>query len=231
MQIKCTECEHGINIPDEKVPQGRVFSIACPGCRAKIRIDQHISAEPVEEPKPFIEEEPEVENEPDHSLGIVLSSESEFDDEDEDFPIYDENDKLALILDEANKNLWMDVLEETGFRVQFARSPEHAVHKMKFTHYHFVILSENYGNVALEKNPVYRVLVEMPMTTRRNIFFAIMGERFKTLNNMQAFSYSVNLVINEKDLDKLARILKKAISEHEMFYKVFKESLQAMGKV
>ena len=48
---------------------------------------------------------------------------------------------------------------------------------------------------------------------------------------MQAFSYSVNLVINEKDLDKLARVLKKAISEHEMFYKVFKESLQAMGKV
>jgi len=229
MQIKCTECEHGINIPDEKVPQGRVFSIACPGCRAKIRIDQHISSEPVEEPKPFIEEEPETER--DNSLGIILSSESEFDDEDEEFSIYDENDKLALVLDETNKNLWMDVLEERGFKVQFAKSPEHAVHKMKFTHYHFVILHENYGKVALEKNPVYRGLVEMLMATRRHIFFAVVGKNFKTLNNMQAFSTSVNLVINEKDLDKLARILKKAISEHEMFYKVFNESLQAMGKV
>jgi len=231
MQVKCTECEHGINIPDDKVPQGRVFSIACPGCRAKIRIDQHISSEPVEEPKSFIEEEPEGEMAEDNSLGIVLSSEGEFDDEDEDFPIYDENDKLALILDEANKNLWTDVLEERGFRVQFAKSPEHAVHKMKFTHYHFVILHENYGKIPLVKNPVYRILVEMPMTTRRNIFFAVIGEKFKTLNNMEAFSFSVNLVVSEKDLDKLARILKKAISEHEMFYKVLKESLQAMGKV
>lgn len=231
MQVKCTECEHGINIPDEKVPQGKVFSIACPGCRVKIRIDQHISSEPVEEPKPFIEDEPETETAEDDSLGIILSSESEFDDEDEDFPIYDENDKLALILDDADKNLWPDVLEERGFKVQFAKSPEHAVHKMKFTHYHFVILHENYGKVALEKNPVYRALAAMPMTTRRNIFFAIIGEKFKTLNNMQAFSTSANLVINEKDRDKLARILKKAISEHEVFYKVFKESLQAMGKV
>ena len=68
------------------------------------------------------------------------------------------------------------------------------------------------------------------MATRRHIFLAIIGNGFKTLNNMQAFSYSVNLVINEKDVDKLAKILKKAIAEHEMFYKVFKESLQAMGK-
>jgi len=229
MQIKCTECEHGINIPDEKVPQGRVFSIACPGCRAKIRIDQHISSEPVEEPRPFIEEEPEAEKEKDDYFGIILSS--EFDDEDEEFPVYDDNDKLALVLDETNKNLWMDVLEERGFKVQVARSPEHAVHKMKFTHYHFVILHEYYGNIPLDKNPVYRVLVEMPMATRRHIFFAVIGENMRTLNNMQAFSYSVNLVINQKDLDKLARILKKAISEHEMFYKVYKESLQAMGKV
>ncbi len=229
MQIKCTECEHGINIPDEKIPQGRAFSIACPGCRAKIQVDHHLSSEPMEEPKPFIEEEPNAENESGSALGIILTS--EFEDEDEEFPIYDENDKLALILDETNKSLWVDVLEERGFRVQFARSPEHAVHKMIFTHYHFVILNEKYGNVALEKNPVYRTLVEMSMAIRRHIFFAVIGENFKTLNSMQAFGYSANLVINDKDMDKLARIVKKAISEHEMFYKVFKESLHAMGKV
>ncbi len=230
MLIKCTECEHGINIPDEKVPQGRVFSIACPGCRAKIRIDQHISSEPEEEPKPFIKEEPEEENETDDALGIILTSESEFDDEDEGFAVYDENDKLALVLDDANKTTWTDVLEEKGYKVQFAKSPDHAVHKMKFTHYHFVALHENYGKGSLEKNPVYRNLVEMPMETRRHIFFAIAGECFKTLNNMQAFNYSVNLVINDKDVGKLTGIIKKALLEHEMFYKVYKESLQAMGK-
>jgi hypothetical protein len=229
MLIKCTECEHGINIPDENIPEGQGFSIACPGCRAKIHVDRPLITKPPEETKPFIEDEPGDGNGSGDAFGIVLSSEFE-DEEEEEFQIYDENDKLALILDETNKTLWTEVLEEKGFKVQFAKSASHAVHKMKFTHYHYVILHEKYDNLPLLKNPVYQSLVKMPMATRRHIFLAIIGDTFKTLNEMQAFSYSVNLVINEKDVDKLAKILKKAIAEHEMFYKVFKESLQAMGK-
>jgi hypothetical protein len=47
---------------------------------------------------------------------------------------------------------------------------------------------------------------------------------------MQAFQKSVNVVINEKDINKLEDVLKKSISEIEIFYKVFKETLQSMGK-
>lgn len=232
MQVKCTECEQGINIPQEKIPQGKVFSITCPGCRAKVRIDQHLSSSGGESqnPAPAGEEPQEAVDEPESSLGIILSAE-DFDDEEEDLQIYDENDRLALILDEDNKNLWVDALEERGFKVQFAKSPAHAIHKMRFTHFHLVALNENYGGVPLGKNPVYQVLAEMPMTTRRNIFFAVLGNNFKTLNNMEAFAMSVNLVINEKDKEKLPQILKKSITDHETFYKVYKESLHAMGKV
>jgi spore coat polysaccharide biosynthesis predicted glycosyltransferase SpsG len=229
MLIKCTECEHGINIPDENIPEGQSFAIACPGCRAKIHIDRPLISKPPEETKPFVEGEPGDENGSGDDFGIIISDDFE-DDEEEEFHIYDENDKLALILDEPNKTQWTEVLEEKGFKVQFAKSAAHAVHKMKFTHYHYVILRENYDNIPLMKNPVYQLLVKMPMATRRHIFLAVLGDKFKTLNNMQAFSVSANLVINEKDVDKLAKILKKAIAEHEVFYKVFKESLQAMGK-
>ena len=101
---------------------------------------------------------------------------------------------------------------------------------MKFTHFHFVALHENYGNKDLDSNTVYKTLIEMPMVTRRNIFVALIGKNFKTLKNMQAFQKSVNVVINEKDIDKLEDVLKKSISEIEIFYKVFKESLHSMGK-
>ena len=231
MQIKCTACEQGINIPEEKIPKDRAFSMTCPGCRAKVRVDQHLStleSSPQESPTPSSEEQHETVNESENSLGILLST--DFDDEEEELQIYEENDRLALILDDKNKDLWVEALEERGFKIQFAKSPEHAIHKMRFTHFHFVVLRENYGGVALENNPVYRLLAEMPMATRRNIFFTVLGDKFKTLNNMEAFSYSVNLVINEKDKDKLSQILKKSIADHETFYKVFKESLHAMGK-
>mgnify|MGYP000091307082 FL=1 len=144
--------------------------------------------------------------------------------------IYDEDDQLALILDEKNQSAWTKVLESRGYKIQYAKSLEHAVHKMKFTHFHFIALHENYGNQDLDNNPVYKTLIEMPMVIRRNIFVALMGKNFKTLKNMQAFHKSVNVVINESDIEKLEDVLKKSISEIEIFYKVFKETLQSMGK-
>jgi len=46
-----------------------------------------------------------------------------------------------------------------------------------------------------------------------NIFFALMGKNFKTLNNMHAFQKSANVVINEKDIDKLEDVLKKLLED------------------
>ena len=150
--------------------------------------------------------------------------------EDDELVIYDENDQLALILDETNQSAWTQALESRDYKIQYAKSPEHAVHKMKFTHFHFIALHENYGNKDLDNNTVYKTLIELPMVTRRNIFVALIGKNFKTLKNMQAFQKSVNVVINEKDINKLEDVLKKSISEIEIFYKVFKETLQSMGK-
>ncbi|MFT4578970.1 MAG: hypothetical protein ACI8PD_001555 [Nitrospinales bacterium] len=214
-----------MNIPDEKLPKDQAFSITCPGCKTKIKVDQHLKPKESEPTSPPVLEEKE---ETIDTASMVVSQE-EFED-DEDLVIYDENDQLALILDDNNKEVWTKALEEKEFKIQYARSPEHAVHKMKFTHFHFVALNENFGNVALDENPFYQALIEMPMVTRRNVFFALVGASFKSLNNMQAYQKSVNVVIKEKDLEKLGDILKKSISENEIFYKVYKETLHAIGK-
>ena len=224
MQVTCNACQRSMNIPDEKLPKDQAFSITCPGCKTKIKVDQHLKPKESEPVTPPLEEK----EEPVDTASMVINQE-EFED-DEDLVIYDENDQLALVLDDNNKEIWTKALEEKEFKIQYARSPEHAVHKMKFTHFHFVALNENFGNVALDENPFYQTLIEMPMVTRRNIFFALVGANFKSLNNMQAFQKSANVVINEKDMEKLGDILKKSISENEIFYKVYKETLHAMGK-
>jgi hypothetical protein len=38
------------------------------------------------------------------------------------------------------------------------------------------------------------------------------------------------MVISSKDLDKLTSILKRGVSEHERFYKVFMDTLVETGK-
>ena len=219
MQVTCNACQRSMNIPDEKLPKDQAFSITCPGCKNKIKVDQHLKTP--DPPTPPQQEEAL------DTAGMVVDQE-EF--EDDELVIYDENDQLALILDKTNQSAWTQALESRDYKIQYAKSPEHAVHKMKFTHFHFIALHENYGNKDLDNNTVYKTLIELPMVTRRNIFVALIGKNFKTLKNMQAFQKSVNVVINEKDINKLEDVLKKSISEIEIFYKVFKETLQSMGK-
>ena len=68
------------------------------------------------------------------------------------------------------------------------------------------------------------------MAFRRKVFVALTGDHFKTLNQMQAFAYSVNIVINNQDMGKLHQIVKKSLRDNELFYKAFRDSLAAHGK-
>ena len=223
MQVECNECQLFVNIPEEKLPKDQAFSIICPGCKNKIKVDQHLKTKKLQATSG---------SEPEEALDAssVVDEYEAFEDDDE-LVIYEEGDQLALVLDEKNQTAWTEVLKNRDYKIQYAKSPEHAVHKMKFTHFHFIALHENYGNKSLDNNPVYQTLIEQPMVTRRNIFFVLLGANFKTLSNMEAFQKSANVVINEKDLGKLRDILKKTISENKIFYKVFKETLHSMGKI
>ena len=47
---------------------------------------------------------------------------------------------------------------------------------------------------------------------------------------MQAFSQSVNMVVDPVDLPNLAAILKKGLSEFELFYRTYKGVLTTIGE-
>ena len=208
MQVECSSCAKEINIPDDKIPKDQAFNLTCPGCKTKMRVDQHLKSL-------------------DASSLVV---DEEFDD-DEEIEIYDEHDKIALILDRQNDDLWDAVLTELEYKLQRAKSPEHAVHKLRFNQYHVVVFHEKYGDSSLKSSPLYEFIRDMPMYTRRRTFVAVVGENFKTLDNMEALAYSVNLVINQKDIDQLETILKKSIGDNDTFYKVYRETMTALGKL
>ena len=112
MQVTCNACKKSMNIPDEKLPKDQAFSITCPGCKTKIKVDQHLKPKPSEPaPPPAQEKEETVDAE-----SMVVSQE-EFDD-DEELVIYDENDQLALVLDDKYKDVWTKSLEERDFKIQ-----------------------------------------------------------------------------------------------------------------
>ena len=217
MQVECSSCNKEINIPDNKIPQGQAFNLTCPSCKTKMRVDQHLKP-PASDPAESVD-----------ATSMVVDE--EFEDDEEEIEIYDEHDKIALILDRQNDDLWTTALTELEYKLQRANSPEHAVHKLKFNQYHVVAFHEKFGGSTLETSPLYDFIRDMPMDTRRKIFVALVGENFKTLDNMEALAYSVNLVINQKELDQLEAILKKSIGDNDNFYKVYRETMTALGKL
>ena len=216
MQVECSSCAKEINIPDNKIPQGQAFSLTCPGCKTKMRVDQHLKSAGSDATGSL------------DAASLVVNEEFE---DDEDIEIYDEHDKIALILDRVNDDQWVAALTELEYKLQRAKSPEHAVHKLRFNQYHVVVFHEKYGDTTIGDSPLYEYIRDMPMHARRKTFVAIVGDNFKTLDNMEALAYSVNLVVNQKDMDQLETVLKKSIGDNDTFYKVYRETMTALGKL
>lgn len=101
MQVTCSQCSKAINIPDEKVPKDQAFNLTCPSCKTKNRVDQHLRQEEEEE---------------DEGLEAMMMVTDEAFEEDEAPPIYEEGDKIALIMDPKNYDAIAQVLTDFGDR-------------------------------------------------------------------------------------------------------------------
>jgi hypothetical protein len=106
-----------------------------------------------------------------------------------------------------------------------------AINKMKFNRYAMIIINEIFDDFPLKENPVLLHLQPMSMSERRFVFVALLGKSLKSNDKMAAFTLSVNLVVNMKDMEKLSGLLKQSIQENEKFYKIFREALTAGGKI
>jgi hypothetical protein len=62
------------------------------------------------------------------------------------------------------------------------------------------------------------------------MFVVLMGERFRTSDQMLAFVNSVDLVLHPADLNQLATLLGRDLAAREQFYRIFNECLIAAGK-
>jgi predicted Zn finger-like uncharacterized protein len=226
METTCENCKAKLSIPDEKIPKNKTVKIACPKCKKKTTVKAknrqnetgsfHLS---------FIE-----------SSGGEKSGQDRYGyadySDDQALAFYEEGTKLALLLDnnpEHTENMRMDV-GQLGYKAISAPNIRDAIGRMRYHHFDLVILTDGFDGQSLERNPVLSYLNNLSMGLRRRMFVVLMGEGFKTMDDMMAFALSVNLVVNRKELDKFSAILKRALSDYEKFYKVFMDTMAELGK-
>ncbi len=116
-------------------------------------------------------------------------------------------------------------LKTMDFDYHIAVSIEEALYLLNSDDISFVAINEKFGDESFEKNRVIAYILNLPMYIRRNIFLLVIGQNFRTLDRLKAFSLGVNMVFNSKETDILGRALQLAYSEYNRQYKIFKELL------
>ncbi len=116
-------------------------------------------------------------------------------------------------------------LKKMGFLTSQPSSFREALKQMRFHVFNVIFIAEDFDANVSAANNVLIYLENMNMTTRRKSFVVLTSARFSTMDNMEAFHQSVNLIINKQDIGGVEKILRQAVAEHEDFYRAFKEKL------
>ena len=68
------------------------------------------------------------------------------------------------------------------------------------------------------------------MNQRRHTTIVLIGENYETLNALQAFQMSVHAVINYSEMPLFRQLMKKVISENDLFLSNFREISQRVSQ-
>lgn len=227
MDVSCDKCQASFKIPDEKVPKGKAFAIKCPKCKEKITISppagdppaaaaQAAPAAPAQ-PVPTFDEAPT----------------GGYDSADRPFDFLEEGVETALICegDPVYRGKIQTALEGMDYRVTTPANAREALKQMRFHVFDMIVVNEKFDTPDPDHNNVLRYLEMLNMGVRRDIFVAMISDRFRTNDNMAAFHKSVNLVIGVSHMDEIDKVIKHGITENDLFYRVYKESLVKTGRV
>ena len=119
---------------------------------------------------------------------------------------------------------------DLGYTYVTAENTREAIGKLRFHHFDLLVLSDRFDGIELEQSPIAHYLNHLPMSIRRRIFLAIIGDDFRTMDQLTAFAWSANLVVARQDLQRLSVVLQQAMMSHNKFYKVLKDTLAELGR-
>ena len=207
MDIICSSCSSKFRIPDEKIPAGRVTTLPCPKCKTRISLNG--------------------------AKATGGGGSAAYDAADKPFDFIEEEGLTALVCEQnpiARKTI-ENALNLMDYQITIAESARDALKRMRYHIYDLIVVDENFDTKNPDANGVLIYLERLQMSTRRNIFVAMVSNRYRTMDNMMAFHASVNLVINIKNIDDIGKILGRGITDTELFYRIYKETLKETGRI
>jgi predicted Zn finger-like uncharacterized protein len=212
MNVICHNCQSKFRIADDKIPSGRTATFPCPKCKSKISLGSGKNTA--------------------RGGGKAANGEA-YDAFEKPFDFIEEEGLTALVCEQnplVRKTI-TDALQLLEYQITVAESARDALKRMRYHVYDLIVVNENFDTKNPEANGVLIYLERLTMSTRRNMFIAMISDRYRTMDNMMALNKSVNLIINVKNIEDIGKILSRGITDNEYFYRVFKETLKDLGLV
>jgi len=228
VEVICDQCQGKFKIPDEKIPADQVVFIPCPRCKKKLTLDTRTKKpSTLNDPVKSVQSIPST----DKNLIETISS-GVYDASEKPFDFLGPGVQTALVCesDAGALSKLRFALKQMGYHTVEPESTTEALKKMRFHSFDLIVMNELFDGSSPDDNPILTSLNDLVMSVRRKMFVALITSRFRTMDNMAAFNKSVNVVIHLKNLDEIAKILRRAIDEHHAFYSVFQESLIKTGR-
>ena len=117
-------------------------------------------------------------------------------------------------------------VKKMGFETAQPASFREALKFMRFHIFNLIVVDEDFDTGVWETNNVLRYLEGLSMPTRRQSFVVLISASLPTMDSLQAYNRSVNLIINKRDVLGMDQFLRQALAEHEDFYHVYKEIIR-----
>lgn len=116
-------------------------------------------------------------------------------------------------------------LKKMGFLTAQPATYKDALKNMRFHVFDVIFVDEDFDTGVWETNNVLRYLENLNMAIRRQSYVVLVSATLATLDYLEAYNKSANLVINKRDIGGVEKILRQAMAEHDDFYRVFKEKI------
>lgn len=214
MDIICSSCSSKFRIPDEKIPVGRMTSLPCPKCKVRISIDP---AKKTGKGNPAVEQSRE---------------KNGYDASDKPFDFIEEEGLTALLCEQNPhaRHTIQNALNLLDYQITLSENARDALKRMRYHVYDLIVVNEGFDTNNPDSNGVLIYLERLSMSVRRKIFVAMISDRYRTMDNMMSFNASVNLIVNIKNIEDIGKILSRGITDTELFYSVYKETLKSTGR-
>ena len=241
MISECPHCNQALRFSDahkqklttaiNRLPPDRTLKFACPKCKKSIEINPDgfpVSIKKSTPAAPILKApSPRVPVAPPKPQDIGWLSNGELK---EDQVINTIPTAMVLMPEGPIKQTITKALENQTYQLYFPNAVDEAINSMRFRDFAIVVYHSDYETSALNAQDFHRFMMQLNMSKRRSIYYVLIGPEFQTLFDLEALTYSANLVVNTSEAEYLSILLKKGRADYEALFTPYSTLLKKYGK-